>query len=182
LKTSLSLAALFCATVGLAAPPIGLEIRGVPDGIAPGLAQRLHTALLYASATPVVTGPAVRDWFWQEQAQERQIRVVFTRYYSGQQQKVVLPMVSARYSYVLQAEGTSAVYSPAGDSLLFRAPFSFRFERPVSYQVVGVKSELPSAQMSARTHYLMETEALDSLTSHLVLLLESGAPSHPGER
>jgi hypothetical protein len=86
-------------------------------------------------------------------------------------------MVAARYTYQLLAEGTSAVYSPDGDSLLFRSPFNFRFERPVAYQVVGVKPDLPSAQMNARTHYLLETEALDSLTRQLVLLLESGAPS-----
>jgi len=165
-----------------ASAPIGLDVRGVPDGIAPAIAQRLHSALLYAADRSVVTGPAVRDWFWQDDVYDRQIRVVFSRYYSGQEQKTVLPLVVARYSYLMHAEGTSAVYSSAGDSLLFRAPFTFHFERPVIYQVVGIHSDLPSAQMSARSQVLLETEALDSLTRHLVLLLESGAPSQPGSR
>lgn len=164
------------------AAPIGLEVRGVPDEIAPEITRKLHTALLYASERPVYTGPAVRDWFWQHDVYDRQIRVVFTHYYCGEEQRIVLPMVAARYSFTLSAEGTSAVYSPHGDSLLFHTPFSFHFERPVAYQVVGVKSDLPSAQMSARTHYLLEAEALDSLTRQLVMLLENGAPSSREER
>lgn len=183
-KTTPSLLILLCALTqaAWATTPIGLNVSGVPDGMAPEIAQRLHSALLYAADRPVVTGPAVREWFWQEDVPDRQIRVVFSRYYSGQDQKTVLPLVAARYSYLMHAEGTSAVYSSTGDSLLFRTPFTFHFERPVIYQVAGIRSDLPSAQIGARSHVLLETEALDSLSRHLVLLLESGAPSQPGAR
>jgi hypothetical protein len=176
-KILLSSFGVLWGALALAGNPIGLEVWGVPQGTAPVLAERLHTALLYASTEPVTTGPATRQWFWQPVPDDRHIRVVFTHYYSGEKHKVVLPMVSARYSYQLTAEGTAAVYSPEGDSLVFRSPFRFRFERPVSYQVVGENSDLPSAKMSAKTQYLLECEALDSLTGVLVRLLEAGGPS-----
>lgn len=181
-KTALSLACVLFTALARAGNPIGLEVWGVPEGVSPILAERLHTALLYAATEPVVTGPATRQWFWQPVPDERHIRVVFTHYYSGQKQKILLPLVSARYSYLLNAEGTAAVYSPSGDSLLFRAPFRFRFERPVSYQVVGVHADLPSAQMSGPTQYLLEGQALDSLTAELVQLLENGNPSSGGNK
>lgn len=178
MKTKLSFWVVCLAVTGYAASPLGLEVTGVPGELAPPIARRLHAALLYDAPNPVFTGPAVRDWFWQADTYERQIRVVFTRYYAGEEQKIILPLVAARYSFTLRAEGTTAVYGSEGDSLLFHAPFSFRFERPVAYQVVGVHSDLPSAQISARSHHLLESEALDSLTGHIVRLLENGAPRH----
>lgn len=181
-KTILSLCFALWGGMAWAGNPIGLEVWGVPEGTAPVVAGRLHTALLYAATEPVVTGPALRQWFWQPVPDERHIRVVFTHYYSGERQKIVLPIVSARYSYLMTARGTAAVYSPGGDSLLFRAPFDFRFEQPVSYQVVGINSDLPSAKMSARSQHLLEGQALDSLTNVVVRLLESGRPTQARAR
>ena len=158
----------------------GLEITGVPEHAQPVLAQRLHTALHYGAVHSVVTQPATTQWFWEPEPEELHIRVVFTRYYSGRKKKVLLPLVSARYSYEMEAVGMTAVYSPEGDSLFFRAPFKFEFEQPVSYQVIGINADLPAAQMSATTQHRLEAAAMDSLSAVIVRLIESGTRSPHG--
>lgn len=145
----------------------GLVVKGLPDGLAPEIQNRLGSELSSNSQHPMTVVSPSSAWFWAQPEAEHFIVVEFRHYFLGRRQKTLIPLLAARYAIRMDASGVVVLRRTRDDSLLASIPFEFEWERPIHYQMLGITPDAASTQADATSYYLMEQRALDSLTEQL---------------
>jgi hypothetical protein len=146
---------------------IGLVVDGLPEGLAPEIQTRLGSELSTSTTEPMVVISPSSAWFWAKPDADYFIRVEFRHYFLGRHQKMLIPLLAARYAIRMDASGVVVLRRSSDDSLLASIPFRFQWERPIHYQMLGITPDAASTQADATSYYLMQQRALDALTRKL---------------